>query len=83
MALSLLQWNISTGCRVGSNGPYPELWQSDNEEGIDFLAQDCGSSIANALELPQSCTKTLINPLYMYTTKVKSKGLIKYDMGVV
>ena len=82
MALSLLQWNTSTGCRVG-NGPYPELWQSDNEDGIDCLAQDCGSSIADALELPRSCAKTLIHPLYMYTTRVKNKGLIKYDMGAV
>ena len=26
----------------------------------DGLAQDCGNRIANALELPQSCTKPLI-----------------------
>ena len=83
MALSLFQWNISTGRRVGSNGSYPELFQSDNEDVIDCLAQDCGSSITNALELPRSCAKTLINPLYMFTTKVMCKGLIKYDMGAV
>ena len=28
---------------------------------VDGLAQDCGNSIANALELPQSCAKPSIS----------------------
>ena len=29
---------------------------------IDGLVHDCGNSIANAMELPQSCTKPSISP---------------------
>ena len=32
-------------------------WLKEDDDG---LAQDCGNSIANALELPQSCTKASI-----------------------
>ena len=34
---------------------YPIKWIYANH--IDGLVQDCGNSIANALELPQSCAK--------------------------
>ena len=40
------------------------LWKIANSPSsrhyIDGLVQDCGNSIANAMELPQSCTKPLI-----------------------
>ena len=32
---------------------------------IDSLAQDCSNSIANALELPQSCARPSIYPVMM------------------
>ena len=35
-----------------------------NEDNIEGSAQDCGNSIPNALELPQSCAKRSI-----YTVK--------------
>ena len=37
------------------------LWPDDD---IDGLVQDCSNSIANALELLQSCTKPLICDTY-------------------
>ena len=37
--------------------------QTDTHINIDGLVQDCSNSIANALELLQSCTK----PWYMLT----------------
>ena len=36
------------------------LHQSNENNGVDGLAQDCSNSIANALVLLQSCTKPLI-----------------------
>ena len=52
----------------GYNFPYPILWSvnafpcgemfnNSHTDAIDGLVQDCSNSIANALELLQSCPK--------------------------
>ena len=38
-------------------GPLYILIMPGSRLSVDGLAQDCGNSTANALELPQSCTK--------------------------
>ena len=38
-----------------------------NKHYFDGLAQDCGNSIANAIELPQSCAKPMIYASFIHT----------------
>ena len=42
-------------------------WQ-DMDIGIDGSVQECGISSANALEIPQSCTKPLLYNLHVGDT---------------
>ena len=45
----------------------------DNEHNIDGLQQDCRNSIANALELLQSCTEPTIYPFQWIVYKTFRK----------
>ena len=66
-----------------------KLW--NGKLHINGLVQDCSNSIANALELLQSCTKPLIWQLYMltlwcyywwyYISDTKCVGIVRYGFN--
>ena len=51
---------------------------SSHLEDIDGLVQDCSNSIANALELLQSCAK-LSTCFTTYQTRPREHGLIQWE----
>ena len=57
---------------------YTRILRSKNHH-FDDLVQDCSISIANALEILQSCTKPLIYPWYFRQPLWLFMGLPKYE----
>ena len=48
------------------NYPHTQSYCNETLSNIDGLVQDCSNSIANALELLQSCTKpSMYNDIYV------------------
>ena len=66
--------------------PNRRLCDKIKQEYIDVLAQDCGNSIADALELSQSCIKPSICRVRRNTIKTASEhieGLVQKDVTLV
>ena len=70
---TILRWQEWTGPKIYFFETNFGLQRVDNRSvnhHIDGLVQDCSYSIANALELLQSCSKPLISSTHLYGNEV-------------